>query len=677
MVLLRLPLLFFIFIIHCSYPLSAQNDSASMEQYIRIVPPGISQLVQPLTHYLCDRYSSEEDKVRSISVWIIHNIKYDAKVYSTGKRKKLSPNQILRKRKAICQGYCDLFEAMCREAGITAATIEGYDKGALYEPGDIFVRDDHAWSAVNTGGGWHLLDLTWSAGYLVPKRQNFRRMLYFYFDIPFRQKYKFIKHISYDYYYTKPELFAKDHLPAQPWWQMTSPPISIDVYEKDTLKTDPSAVFQTEQSYSVSVPDFENSNEPVSYLKMAKAAFKFNPKNYRVLTQGKALYAYHWFTDTKKSKSLENKTKAEVYDSCKTIVDEAKDADKEYIRYTSKERIVRLEKNKSYHKASADFNREQKGYIRKETQLNFRYADRIDKQIDLLKQERMELQKENIYNYLMRWPDKKESNKDPDLDGFTNAMNQSNSMNLSRLEDLKSRFLHEAAFTDTMKMNRKYSDSIINRSEMLMYYKMFYRYYFNWNYKMAVDTLQYQHWGLSQEKDSLVFAYDSCLQKHSAFIHSLSRQSDEIRERYKKQLEAASRFYSISSDSLDDLAKDTLRSIKHTWKDYNNSRQVQIDEQIQDLKSEKKATRALNRKLRGERRYNNHEIAYERFRYKFYNRHYRNFYSREKKQAIAYLKTLIELKTVIREEEKKCKEKIKEEEKKEKEEMAKNNSGSE
>lgn len=650
--------------------LRAQKDYSAIDAYAKHAPPGLSGMLKPLTHYLTDRYSSEEDKARSISVWIVHNIKYDVKMYRTDRRKKLSPGKILRRRKAICQGYCDLFEAMCKEAGLTAATITGYDKGGEYEPQDIFVRDDHAWSAVNTDGGWHLLDLTWSAGYVVPRRQAFRRWLYFRFDIPFVQKYRFIRHVTYDYYYADPGKFAKDHLPAYPWWQMTDTEISIEAFEKDTVKFADYKPDKSDSPHAVSIPDFETSTEPVAYLKQGKAAFKFNPKNYRILSEKKALYAYNWFLETKKSKSIENKTKVEAYDSCKTVIDEAKDADKEYMRHTGKERVLRVLKNKNYHKASADFNKEQKNRIRKETQLNFRYADRIDKQISILKKERSALQKEND-----RISDEKLPEKKKNAQADNNALLKGIRLLLDSISQernsLETFFQSKASFLDSLESNKKATDSVINRAGMLMNYKMFYRYYFNWNYKDAVDTLQVRHAALSLEKDSLIFAHDSCLDGLASFAEALSNRSDLIRAYYRQRLTYAGRLYALSSDSISGV-KDSFKLAKSDWRSYNNSRQVQIDEQILDLRSEKRSVRSQNRKLRRERKNNDHEIAYERFRYKYYNRHYRYFYKRERKKAVSYLKTLIRLKSIVQLEEKDCKEKIKEEERKEREEAEKN-----
>jgi|GEM_PF-3428176 len=649
--------------------LQAQKDYSAVDAFAKHAPPGISRMVKPLTHYLTDRYSSEEDKARSIAVWIAYNIKYDVKMYRTDRRKKLSPNKILQRKKAICQGYCDLFEAMCKEAGLTATTITGYDKGGTYEPQDIFVRDDHAWSAVNTGGGWHLLDLTWSAGYVVPRRQAFRRWLYFTFDIPFTQKYRFIRHVTYDYYYTEPGKFAKDHLPAYPWWQMTDSEISIDAFEKDTVRPGDYKTEKTEAPHAVSIPDFESSTEPVAYLKQGKAAFKFNPKNYRILSEKKAMYAYTWFLETKKSKSIENKTKVEAYDSCKTVIDEAKDADKEYMRYTGKERVLRVLKNKDYHKASVDFNKEQKNRIRKETQLNFRYADQIEKQIAVLKKERSSLQKENTRIGDEHLPEKKK-NSIPDNSALLNNIRLLLDSIASERAGLETFFQRKDLFLDSLEANKKATDSVINHAGRLMNYKMFYRYYFDWNHKDAVDTLQLQHAATALEKDSLIFEHDSCLRDLDAFSEALSSRSDMIRGYYRQRLSIAARLYAYSSDSAGSVS-DSFRLAKSDWRSYNNRRQVQLDEQILDLKSEKRSVRSQNRKLRRERKNNDHEIAFERFRYKYYNRHYRSFYKRERKKAVSYLKALIKLKSIVQQEEKYSKEKIKEEERKAREEAEK------
>jgi hypothetical protein len=663
--------LFSCLLLLCVQSAIAQKDYSAIDRYAKKAPPGISRLYKPLTHYLTDRYSSDDEKARSIAVWIMNNIRYDTKVYRTDKRKKLSPDRILNKRKAICQGYCDLFEAMCTEAGLTARTVVGYDKGGEYEPTDIFVRDDHAWSAVNIDGKWQLLDLTWGAGYVVPKRQLFRRLLYLAFDVPFKQKYRFIKHIDFGYFFTNPDTFAIDHLPAHPWWQLTAEK-SIKEYEKDTtVRSRPAPVVYSDGA-SGSIPDIDNSEAPVAYLKKAQAAFKFNPKNYRILAEGKAMYSSKWFVQTRKDKGMEDKKKVEVYDSCKTVVDEAKDAVKMYIHYTSEERNLRKIKNKEYQKEATGFNKDQKHRIAAETQKSTATINNIDRQIAKIKAENKNLRNELSDMNRIKIP--KRARK-PERIVSKNQLNAYSKIFLDSVILLQNTIdtlvaKNENGHFVTLDKNEGNIDSLIWFNCSLIYKKAIRRvFFFDWNYKQAVDTLQYRHFAVTNKKDSL-FTAETNLLKNIA--ESEQQQADlvaQTRAKYVQQLKFYYTLYATCTDSiLTELKlKDSCRDVKVAWREYNNDRMVQNDREIQRLKSKKRSITMLRRELRTEKRYNNGEIYFEGKRYKYFNRKYFQFYKREKKKAVEYYKNLSKLKKAIQVTDTECKKRIKDEERKEKE----------
>ena len=656
----------------CSINLFGQEkDYSAIDRYAKNAPLGISNLYKPLTHYLTDKYITDDEKVRSIAVWIVNNIKYDTKVIRTDNRKKLSPNKILAKRKAICQGYCDLFEAMCKEAGTDVRTVVGYDKGGNYEPTDIFVRDDHSWSAVNIDGGWQLMDLTWASGYVVSKRQTLRRLLYYFLNVPFKQKYRFVKKVNYNYYCVNPDTFAIDHLPTHPWWQLTSEK-SILKFEKDTTLRK----FEKDVTYAkpslASIPAMDNSDVPVAYLKKAEVAFEFNPKNYRTLAEGKAMYSYKWYRLTKKSKTIENKDKVEVYDSCKTVIDEAKDAMKAYIKSTSKERDVRKTKNKDYNKEAKDFNKYQKKKIASETQKNYDISNTIDRQIDKLKAEKRNLKNELSAINDLKTPERK---KDPDseiskTDYFAYFSRLSDSMDL--LKNNLNFFLakNKSENFDFIKQNEDDIDSLIGISCKWIYKKIVYRFYFDWNYKIAVDTLQYQHNAISNKKDSIIFLQAKQIKEVADNDEYQASLSSQIRAFYFQKLKFNYSIYASCKDTVIKALniKDSCKEIKTGWRDYNNERVNQNDKEIQRLKNKKRSLASINRKLRLEKWYNNKEIDFEGKRYKYFNRYYFKFYRKEKKKAVTYYKNLSALKREIQLEDSACKGKVREEERKEREE---------
>lgn len=655
----------------CSFDLFGQEaDYSSIDRFAKNAPPGVSRLYKPLTHYLTDRYSTDDEKVRSISVWIVNNIKYDTKVIRTDNRKKQSPNKILSRRKAICQGYCDLFEAMCLEAGVDARTVVGYDKGGNYESTDIFVRDDHCWSTVNVDGGWQLMDLTWASGYVVPRQQVFRRLLYFFLNVPFKQKYRFVKKVNYNYYFVQPDTFAIDHLPTHPWWQLTTEK-PILTFEKDsTVRKYKTGVPVYSDPSQGSIPAMDKSEAPIDYLKKAEIAFEFNPKNYRALAEGKAMYSYKWYKLTKKSKTIENKDKVEIYDSCKTVVDEAKDAMKSYIKYTSKERDVRKLKNKEYNKDARDFNKYQKKKITTETQKNYAIINSIDRQIDKLKAEKRNIRNESSNINGLRLPERKNADKELNQTEY-NSYSSRYSDSIAILKQNLNLILSENKDVnfDSIKQNEKNIDSIIGVSCDWIYRKIIYRVFFDWNYKIAVDTLQYQHNALSNIKDSMIYLQMKQMKEVEENDKIQVGQSDQIRSLYLQKLKFNFLVYATCKDTVIKALniKDSCRAVKTAWREWNSLRLGQNDKEIQRLKNKKRSIAAINRKLRVEKWYNNKEIFFEGKRYKHFNRHYFRFYRHEKKKAVAYYKNLSALKKEIQLENSVCKEKVREEERKESE----------
>lgn len=649
---------------------SAQKNYTAIDKFAKHAPPGVSTLYKPLTHYLTDRYSSDDEKVRSISTWIIHNIKYDTKVVRTDNRKKLSPDKILLRRKAICQGYCDLFEAMCIEAGIDARTVSGYDKGGNYQQDDIFVRDDHAWSAVNIEGGWQLLDLTWAAGYVQPRKQTFRRLLYYFFSIRFRQKYKFIKHPDYHYYFTPPDTFALDHLPKYPWWQL-KPEQSIAAFEKDTTVRKLKDTIRYALPAPGAIPSLERDQAPVSHLKRAEVAFTFNDKNYRALGEGKTLYAYDWFKQTKKSKELGNKEKVKVYDSCKVVVDEAKDAIRMYMKYTGKEREVRFIKNNGFTKFSREFSKGQKRLIAAETRQNYAIINKIEQQIEALKAENRNLRSEQSYISGYKLPErKKRATATISKEDYRNSCLAARDSVQQLTNDLQALLTknEEENFGD-INSNNKHIDSLISLSCSYIYRKIIERIFFDWHTKITVDTLQYRHFAIANEKDSVIRLQELQLKKVAHNEDLQATRSADIRNHYRRQLKSGYALYASVKDSILDayFIQDSCTEIKTAWREYNNKRMHRNDEEIRRLKNKKRSLHMINRYLRVERRYDNYELYFEGKRYSYYNWRYSRFFSREKKKAARYYKNLVTLKKVIQQEDTKCKEKVREEEHKEKE----------
>ncbi len=165
-------------------------------------------------------FQSDKDRAAAIYVWIANNIAYDTKVksmtserfsYRTEEEKQNIEERLrkelaleaLKKKKAVCQGYSELYRLLCLECGIECEVVSGYSKTETQQIGKMPKVADHAWNAVMIDGQWQLLDVTWGAGHLD------------------HQSNAFVADFSDVYFLMAPGLFALNHYPEDGKWLMT------------------------------------------------------------------------------------------------------------------------------------------------------------------------------------------------------------------------------------------------------------------------------------------------------------------------------------------------------------------------------------------------------------------------------------------------------------------------
>jgi Transglutaminase-like superfamily len=193
---------------------------------------------EKLSHRLTNDLSDDSAKVFAIHCWITHNIRYDVKKmlsfnYSTSPVKK-----ILRRRKAICTGYSDLFNELCKYANITSAGVPGYVKNQHVDLNDKFYLDEHIWNAVYLNNEWELVDACWDAGYIKPFRRTLRGFIVYVFSFGRWEILRYKPHFKFyptDRYYLKDGAeFIIDHVPSDPVWQLLNPNVTIVEAERDS-----------------------------------------------------------------------------------------------------------------------------------------------------------------------------------------------------------------------------------------------------------------------------------------------------------------------------------------------------------------------------------------------------------------------------------------------------------
>lgn len=168
-----------------------------------------------LAEALTQQQQNEKEAVRSIFIWVAQNIKYDFESVFTEKIKNQDVETVLKTKKAVCAGYSNLFDALCKKAGIKSRVITGYSKGFGYQPNSRFNISNHSWNAVYIEGKWQLLDVTWASPHAV----------YSIVSKPVA--------INFKYFLSNPADFIKDHLPEDPLWQLLPNAVSLEDFEKN------------------------------------------------------------------------------------------------------------------------------------------------------------------------------------------------------------------------------------------------------------------------------------------------------------------------------------------------------------------------------------------------------------------------------------------------------------
>jgi transglutaminase/protease-like cytokinesis protein 3 len=168
----------------------------------------LSAVVSSLVSGVTDQFL----KAKILHDWICDNIAYDTSMYFSGRISAQDYVSVLKKKKAVCSGYANLFEKMCEAAGIEAIVINGYSKGFGYT-GKIGKNTDHAWNAVYIGSKWYLIDVTWDAGHL--------------------DRRTFIKEFSTQWLFLDPRPFLYSHLPQTDAHQFYAPVLTAEDFMRE------------------------------------------------------------------------------------------------------------------------------------------------------------------------------------------------------------------------------------------------------------------------------------------------------------------------------------------------------------------------------------------------------------------------------------------------------------
>jgi hypothetical protein len=229
---MRLFLLIILYVFLALFSYSQDTENNKFDYHSNSIKA--EKLALRLTRHL----ETDSAKVYAIHNWMTHHIKYDIKKYLAYDYSRIPVYKILRKRKAICTGYSDLFSELCNYAQITSAAVSGYIKNEDYDLNDKFYLDEHVWNAVYINHEWKLIDVCWDAGYIAYYKRTITGHIIHFLTLGkcdiIKYKPHFIHSPRETYFYKSGNFFITDHISSNPIWQFINPQKTIEQMETDS-----------------------------------------------------------------------------------------------------------------------------------------------------------------------------------------------------------------------------------------------------------------------------------------------------------------------------------------------------------------------------------------------------------------------------------------------------------
>ena len=137
---------------------------ARIDAHALSTPESAESNITSLAAYLNETSTTDLEKARAIFVWLTKNINYDDESFNAGTRGDNSAEGVLKNRKAVCEGFSNLYYVLGKEMSLDIQKVSGYSKGYSYRVGQKFTKTNHAWNVIKIDGQWRIFDATWGEG---------------------------------------------------------------------------------------------------------------------------------------------------------------------------------------------------------------------------------------------------------------------------------------------------------------------------------------------------------------------------------------------------------------------------------------------------------------------------------------------------------------------------------
>jgi transglutaminase-like putative cysteine protease len=184
-------------------------DLERVDDFAGKAPSSLTGDYRQLAGYLKGAGPSALHQLRAIYAWEAYNIEYDIAVLQGGKpTTSQHPPDVLKNRKAVCDGFARLYVVLAQEMGLQVEHVLGEAQsdghGLVLGSGDNLHRWIRAKVENSDQNCWVLIDPTWGRS----KQSNGDPT------------------VNPHYFCLEPAEFLKGHFPRDSRWQLMNPPLS-------------------------------------------------------------------------------------------------------------------------------------------------------------------------------------------------------------------------------------------------------------------------------------------------------------------------------------------------------------------------------------------------------------------------------------------------------------------
>ena len=188
------------------FPADVQHSTASVANQIQL------------------KFDDSEDQLKAAFFWTSNSIEYATEQLRKNAQYKSKDHLIsvtMKSRRAVCQGFSEVFNEICHHLGFEAYVVSGYTS----QENLIFSNTGHAWNAVKVNDEWFLFDPTWAAGHYLVKESKRGH-----------NRSNYVKAFTAEYFKRRPDEFIKTHMPFDPLWQFTDHIITYKNFDQKRFK---------------------------------------------------------------------------------------------------------------------------------------------------------------------------------------------------------------------------------------------------------------------------------------------------------------------------------------------------------------------------------------------------------------------------------------------------------